>query len=73
MTGNRSALTTLVTGGLHNELSNDGFERSRLPLPYAIFWRTNKVKQSSLQAWTGFEGSRRLRLPDFKTVGTGKW
>jgi hypothetical protein len=22
------------------------------------------------QAWTGPEGSRRLRLPDFKTVGT---
>ena len=23
-----------------------------------------------LQAWTGSEGSRRLRLPDFKTIGT---
>jgi len=23
-----------------------------------------------LQAWTGAEGSRRLRLPDFKTIGT---
>jgi len=23
-----------------------------------------------LQAWTGPGGSRRLRLPDFKTVGT---
>jgi hypothetical protein len=23
-----------------------------------------------LQAWTGPEGSRRLRLPDLKTVGT---
>jgi hypothetical protein len=22
------------------------------------------------QAWTGTEGSRRLRLPDFKTFGT---
>jgi len=29
-----------------------------------------KVKAIPLQAWTGFEGSRRLRLPDFKTVGT---
>jgi len=31
------------------------------------------VKQGKaipLQAWTGLEGSRRLRLPDFKTVGT---
>ena len=27
-----------------------------------------KVKQSPLQAWTGTEGSRRLRLPDFMTT-----
>ena len=32
----------------------------------------NRVKGKAipLQAWTGPEGSRRLRLPDFKTVGT---
>jgi len=29
-----------------------------------------KVKQSHLQAWTGPEGSRRLRLPEFKTGDT---
>jgi hypothetical protein len=29
-----------------------------------------KSKAIPLQAWTGPEGSRRLRLPDFKTVGT---
>jgi len=29
-----------------------------------------KGKAFPLQAWTGREGSRRLRLPDFKTVGT---
>jgi len=28
------------------------------------------VKQIPLQAWTGPEGFRRLRLPDYKTVGT---
>jgi hypothetical protein len=28
-----------------------------------------KGKAIPLQAWTGHEGSRRLRLPDFKTVG----
>jgi len=28
-----------------------------------------KVKAIPLQAWTGPEGSRRLRLPDFKTIG----
>jgi len=28
-----------------------------------------KGKAIPLEAWTGPEGSRRLRLPDFKTVG----
>ena len=38
--------------------------------------RTNKGKSKGkgkaipLQAWTGPEGSRKFRLPDFKTVGT---
>jgi len=27
-------------------------------------------KTIQLQAWTGSEGSRSLRLPDFKTIGT---
>jgi len=30
-------------------------------------------KAIPLQAWTGPEDSRRLRLPDFKTIGTWKW
>jgi len=29
-----------------------------------------KVKANPLRAWTGPEGSRRLRLPDFKIIGT---
>jgi hypothetical protein len=29
-----------------------------------------KGKAIPLQDWTGPEGSRRLRFPDFKTVGT---
>jgi len=39
-------------------------------LPY--FWDTfskGKGKAIPLQAWTGPEGSRRLRPPDFKTIG----
>ena len=32
-----------------------------------------KGKAVPLQAWTGPEGSRRLRLPDFKTIGTWRW
>ena len=30
----------------------------------------SKSKLIPLQAWTDLEVSRRLRLPDFKTVGT---
>jgi hypothetical protein len=29
-----------------------------------------KGKAIPLQAWIGPEGSRRLRLPDFKTIGS---
>jgi len=29
-----------------------------------------QVKAIPLQAWTGPEDYRRLRLPDFKTIGT---
>jgi hypothetical protein len=29
-----------------------------------------KVKQSHYRPWTGPEVSRRLRLPDFKIIGT---
>ena len=32
-----------------------------------------KGKAIQLQAWGGPEGSRRLRLPDFKTIGTWGW
>ena len=30
-------------------------------------------KAIPLQAWTGPEGSRRLRFPNFKTIGTWRW
>ena len=30
-------------------------------------------KAIPLQARTGPEGSRRLRIPDLKTIGTGRW
>ena len=42
--------------------------------PYISTNKTNKDKCKGkaipLQAWTGPEGSRSLRLPDFKTIGT---
>jgi len=35
---------------------------------YKISW-VKKGKAIPLQAWRGPEGSKRLRLPDFKTIG----
>jgi len=32
-------------------------------------WKVNG-KAIPLQSWTGPEGSKRLRLPDFRTIGT---
>jgi len=39
-----------------------------------IYYRLKgKGKVIPLQAWTGPQGSRRLRLPDFMTIDTRKW
>ena len=48
------------------------------PQRYFLSLHNNRVvctqsKAIPLQAWTGPEGSRRLRLPDFKTIGTWRW
>jgi len=32
-----------------------------------------KGKAMPVKAWTGPEGSRRLRLPDIMTIGTCRW
>jgi len=32
-----------------------------------------KGKAIPLQAWTGPKDSRRMRIPDFKTIGTWMW
>jgi hypothetical protein len=37
---------------------------------YANDTIVKKVKSVPVQAWTGPEVSRTLRLPDFKTIGT---
>ena len=39
----------------------------------ATYALNGKEKQSLLQAWTGPEGSRGLRLPDFMTIGIWRW
>jgi len=39
-------------------------------MKYTIVVIQEQGKAIPLQAWTGPEGSRRLRLPDFKIIGT---
>jgi hypothetical protein len=38
---------------------------------YSVY--SSKGKAIPLKAWTGHEVSRRLRLIDFKTIGTLRW
>ena len=40
---------------------------------YRLRYPAHKGKSNQLQAWTGPEGSRRLRFPDFMTSGTWRW
>jgi hypothetical protein len=37
---------------------------------HQVSYLQEKGKEIPLQTWTGPKGSRRLRLPDFKTIGT---
>jgi hypothetical protein len=32
-----------------------------------------KCKSNPVKVWTGLEVSRRLKLPDFKIIDTGRW
>jgi len=45
-------------------------EELEASLFWASFEKTVKAKAILLQAWTGPEGSRSLRLPDFKRIAT---
>jgi len=51
---------------------NMPFEYVGLSLKIVLFCSQSvcKGKAIPVQAWTDPEGSRRLRLPDFKTIGT---
>ena len=52
--------------GVFRKLPNEKL-RNLLSSPNADI---TSIKAIPLQAWTGPEGSRRLRVPDFKTIGT---
>jgi len=43
---------------------------SRKPKSSTYFYGKGKGKAIPLQAWTVPEGSKRLRRPDFKTIGS---
>jgi hypothetical protein len=38
-----------------------------------LFAGRGEGKAIAVHAWTDTEGSRRLRLADVKTIGTGRW
>jgi hypothetical protein len=38
-----------------------------------LFSKVQKGKAIPVQTWTGPDVSRRLRLPDFQTIGTCRW
>jgi hypothetical protein len=44
--------------------------RTLRTLTYKYVLKTVKGKAIPLQAWGSHEGSGKLRLPDFKTIGT---
>jgi len=50
---------------------NSSLSDRTVPRTRSVIWALKKKgKAIPLQAWTGPEGSRRLRFPDFKTIGT---
>jgi len=59
---------------LRTETGDWRFQQSDVPSPVQPYPHTcgvkGKGKAIPLQAWTGPEGSRMLRLPDFKTIDT---
>ena len=64
-------------GSLINAARRKSEIRSSITMVKAAFYETKtlftikvKGKAIPLQAWTVSEGSRRLRLQDFKTIGT---
>ena len=61
-------------GGRYKLLEPGGPEKGPGPPDYVtyvfVFLGKGNGKAIALQAWTDPEGSRRLRFPDFKTIGT---
>jgi hypothetical protein len=56
-----------------NSVTGQAAKEVLLSLVDQYFMENIKGKAIPLQAWTGPEGSRGLRHPDFKTIGTWRW
>ena len=66
----------LLGGTLYKNMPRRAYETTYSAVIVRIFWChavKGKGKAIPLRAWTGPEGSRGLRLPDFKTIGTWRW
>jgi hypothetical protein len=61
------------TPSLNTLASHTLTQYAALTHPRTILVHWSKAKAIPLQALTGPEGSRRLRIPDFKTIGTRRW
>ena len=67
--GTSSVVYRYVTNNTPLSLRN-GIEWLKMWLVGFEVFKAVKVKAIPLQAWTGPEGSSRLRLPDFKKIST---
>jgi hypothetical protein len=69
---NRSNVSTFIVHSGIPEAYNRWYSpyKSTRVTDMIIYTIKGKGKAIPLQAWTGLEGSRRLRLPDFKTADT---
>ena len=60
-----------------NKLLNDRYKtREDEEKDVSSYWTTLRKKEGKavpLQVWTGPAASRKLRFPDFKTIGTWRW
>ena len=52
------------------QAAEGGYSAIRYQARKTIYGVFTRGKAIPIQAWTGPEGPKRLRLPDFKTIGT---
>jgi hypothetical protein len=63
--------STLITSHTSEDIiACHSTEYKKYAMPVELNLKKGKGKAIPLQAWTGPEGSRRLRLPDFQTIST---